>query len=166
MTEIVYARGDLFAQLPKKPNVTSVIPHVCNNIGKWGSGFVVPLGDKFPEARNRYRESYASKEPLELGEVQMVVAQDLPEPPVVIANMIGQDGVSRERGAKRAIRYNKLVECMDEVGRRSLELPNPYLFCPQFGAGLAGGQWEIIEELIRDCWLRLDLPVTVFLFGN
>jgi hypothetical protein len=29
-----------------------MIVHVCNDIGAWGLGFVVPLGTKFPKAKD------------------------------------------------------------------------------------------------------------------
>jgi hypothetical protein len=35
------------------------------------------------------------------------------------------------------------------------------IICPMFGSGLAGGDWNFVEKLIEDCWLRRDIPVTV-----
>lgn len=48
--------GDLFGLMPYTSPYPVVIPHVCNNIGGWGSGFVIPLAKKFPEAEQAYRQ--------------------------------------------------------------------------------------------------------------
>jgi len=45
--EINYKQGDLFELLPDGP-VCKVVPHVCNDIGGWGSGFVVAISKRWP----------------------------------------------------------------------------------------------------------------------
>ena len=37
------------------PNGEVIIPHICNNVGGWGAGFVVPLGRHYPDAKKSYK---------------------------------------------------------------------------------------------------------------
>lgn len=73
----VYVTGD--ATQPQAAG-RRIIVHVCNDVGKWGRGFVLALSQRWPEPEKRYR-SWAEGEdstPFELGAVQFVpVALDL-----------------------------------------------------------------------------------------
>ena len=164
--------GDLFENIAAITEPI-VIPHVCNDIGRWGSGFVVPLGKKYPTTREAYLEWYRewyrddnapSSHLFQLGETQFIhVASN-----IVVANMVAQHGV-RGAGGDRPLRYNALAKCMDSVGRyvRPQHLqPNYEIHCPMFGAGLAGGNWDFIEQLIQDCWVKRDIKVTVHYLGE
>jgi hypothetical protein len=33
---------------------------------------------------------------------------------------------------------------------------------PKFGAGLGGGNWVFIEELMNDIWIKRDIPVYIY----
>jgi hypothetical protein len=176
VANLVYKEGDLFDGLPDGPFVISkddmpehavIIPHVCNDMGAWGAGFVVPLGRKYPDAQKGYKDWADGKPPkaayypagldFALGRVQMVYGAD--KPMVIVANMIAQERV----GGARPLRYNALAYCMDAVAADCLEHhPKAEIRCPLFGAGLAGGQWPFIEALIEDCWLRQGFDVTVY----
>lgn len=147
---IKYIETDLFAHV-KHIESNVVIPHVCNNLGLWGSGFVVPLGTHFPQARQAYLD-----ESRELGSVQIVKIENR-----TICNMIGQNGVKRKQ-ADRPLRYNALSQCMDRVAKLCQHQKNSSeIVAPFFGADLAGGDWNFIERLIEDCWLECDIPVTI-----
>ena len=172
---IKYRYGDLF-EIEKTFDEPIVIAHVCNNQGKWGSGFVIPLGRKYPLAKYEYLDWYHehAETPdyqkkvtglpyktivyedvfFELGNLQVV--EVYPDKRYV-ANMVAQ-----ELGGFRPLFYNHLCKCMDEVANliKDEELPNK-IIAPQFGAGLAGGNWHIIKELINDCWCRNGIDVTI-----
>ncbi|MCK9558096.1 MAG: Appr-1-p processing protein [Candidatus Cloacimonetes bacterium] len=160
--KIKYVEGDLFKFVPEKcnPNKTACICHVVNDLGRWGSGFVLPLADHFPKAEKEYLkwargEQVEWNTPFKLGAVQHV---DVSEN-VIVYNMVGQHGV----GHPRPLRYNALSSCMDKVARlienddRLIEI-----HAPLFGSDLAGGDWNFIEQLIIDCWLRNNIPVTIY----
>jgi hypothetical protein len=53
---IHYVEGDLFKSLDEVRNSTTlvVIAHVVNDQKVWGVGFVLPLAQRFPEARDAY----------------------------------------------------------------------------------------------------------------
>ena len=149
MVKIKYQVGDLFESIDSYKEKI-IIAHVCNNKGAWGSGFVIPLGKKYPLAKSEYLENF---EWFDLGETQIV---EVDYPTVFVANMFAQT-----LGGKRPLFYNALAKCIDEV-REEAEIRNATIIAPMFGAGLAGGNWSFIEELIEDCWLRNNIPVTIF----
>ena len=145
---VQYKVGDLIeaavkGQLPRP----CVIPHVCNNQGIWGAGFVVPLKNAFPRAFESYKKSIR-----QLGSTSWCEVK----PGLWIANMVAQT-----LAQERPLWYEALVECMKEVGLTALEYGYS-ICCPRFGAGLAGGKWEVIEELILDIWIRRGIPVQVW----
>ena len=45
--ELFYRTGD--ATLPQGRG-PGVIAHICNDLGQWGKGFVLPLGKRYPDA--------------------------------------------------------------------------------------------------------------------
>lgn len=155
---IKYIEGDLFKHVESLPKPVA-IPHVCNDLGHWGKGFVVPLAKAFPEARFAFLDWSMNK----LNEKQFVLGntQLVQELEVVIFNMVAQ----HKTGGVRPLRYNALAKCMDFVGEMCL-LPKLPIVAPMFGAGLAGGDWNFIEKLIQDCWLNIGLDVTICYLAN
>ena len=164
-----YVSGDLF-DIVDKMKTTVVIPHICNNQGKWGAGFVISLGRKYPLAKQSYLDWYNNKTIdcekifyedifFELGNVQVV---EVCPNRIYVANMIAQ-----ELGGERPLYYNHLCRCMDMLAGliADKELPNQ-IVAPQFGSGLAGGNWNIIKQLIHDCWCRKGVDVTVVKYST
>lgn len=143
---INYIEGDLFANLDKSKKIC--IPHVCNCLGKMGSGFVVPLAQNFPKAK----EEYLKLENWKLGTTQFVNVSEN----ITVANMIAQT-----LGGERPLFYNHLVQCMEIVVDFTKQ-SNSEIISPMFGSQLAKGNWLFIQELINDCWLKQGLDVTIF----
>lgn len=159
-----YIEGDLFAHTPLADCVT-VIPHVCNSIGAWGAGFVLPLAKHYPAAR----EAYLTMKERPLGVTVLVPIGD----DVVIANMIAQEGVGPTFTGKGKnqkmippIRYEALETCMLHVQEAAKHMQKegkkPRIACPMFGAGLAGGDWPKIEGMIRTLWDKEGIPTTIY----
>ncbi len=164
---IKYVEGNLFDFIDDHNPV--VIAHVCNNQGAWGAGFVVPLGQKYPVAELAYRDWYNwtdrknryisllpeivyENEACDLGFIQIVQAK----PHIHVVNMVAQT-----LGGQRPLHYNYLCSCMDLLADWMIDWKHSHIICPQFGSGLAGGDWNVIEQLIIDCWIRAGLNVTV-----
>ncbi len=152
--ELIYSVGD--ATLPLGTG-RCVIAHICNDIGAWGRGFVVPLGRRFPEAQTQYRAWYHRKSdpPFALGQVQIVAVRA----DVWVANMIGQHGIYTH-GDVPPIRYAALRECLGRVCAFA-QTQAASVQMPRFGCGLAGGDWEIISQIIEDELVQHGLSVTV-----
>lgn len=139
------------------------ILHICNNSGGWGRGFVLALSKKWDRPE---REYHARDKTLGTNHYiwipQMSRDSDDPEEDTdfYVVNMIAQDGyVSESR--PRAVNYAALATCLlgvkDVLGGFSFHMP-------RIGAGLGGGDWEIIEQIIEDALgdqevYVYDLPV-------
>lgn len=158
IANIHYKKGDLFANLPDDKKV--MIPHVCNDIGAWGSGFVLAVSkysDKPKEDYLRFIKNIADSylDATALG----VTCFSRLDNGNVVANMVAQTGI----GGKHPLRYFQLMECMRQV-RRNMNgkyFPDE-IYCPKFGSGLAGGHWPTIERMIIECWVDKGIDVTVF----
>lgn len=178
MSKIIYVEGDLFNKIAAIEKGTVLVPHVCNNAGAWGAGFVVPLGKLYPSTRTCYFDWYDGKHGIHLeagyygddkklvsgvprfmlGATQEIVAHEIGEKRVVVFNMIAQAGI----GGKRPLRYDALAKCMGHVVEACDKCKEPSIHAPLFGAGLAGGNWDFIAALIEDTWLSRDIPVTIY----
>lgn len=154
--------GDLFEHLDEDSKKYKIgVPHVCNNQGKWGAGFVLALSkyDPFPE--ECYRRRFAEKA-LVLGRTISADSgsskDDESPASVIVFNMIAQT-----LGGARPLRYAALGSCMYGVAAGCVRFGIQHIYCPKFGSGLAGGDWKIIESMIQECWVdEAGLDVTVF----
>lgn len=154
--------GDLFKAIVanyQRDKCVTFIPHICNNVRAWGAGFVLPLAQHFPEAR----EAFYSEENPTLGKTQFVEAKNVP---VVICNMFAQEGIGPDKDGVPPIRYDALQQCMSDVLWEALHLSDEGKFgviaAPMFGAGLAGGDWEKISKLIYDQWSQHKVETTIY----
>jgi len=151
---ITYKKGDLFQALPQlvgKTFAPIIVPHIVNNEGLWGSGFVIPVGKHFPKAKQKY----ALASSLPLGDNQWTEVRDN----LFIVNMIAQTSPADEK----PIKYAALVKCMEDIARNG-KAPNVKckIYAPKFGSARAKGNWDFIEELIEEIWA--EYSVTVFEF--
>jgi hypothetical protein len=170
VSQINYVTGDLFKLAPGDKPI--VIPHICNDLGKWGSGFVVPLGQEFPRAKAEYlrwaEEQFDHERniPFERGQVQIVrVAQQ-----VFVANMVAQKGLISPDNPHPIV-YSALYNCMVKLFHQLIEpwKGDPMSICaPKFGSLRAGGDWGVIEKLIVNNWVLVPPhpPVTIYSLEN
>lgn len=159
-----------------------IIPHVCNDLGLWGSGFVLAISKAFGDVpRLAYQHwlkgiEYGSDQinsaqknyikttgEFGLGAVQFVRT---PNKGVLIANMIAQHKVGFDKNGRPPIRYGALMTAMDHIAyfayKSCAELPE--IHCPKFGSDLAGGNWDAISEMINEIWVDNGIDVTVYEF--
>lgn len=144
--EINYIIGDATSPIG---DGKKILPHVCNDLGGWGSGYVLALSAKWKQPE----EAYRSEKSYVLGSTTIVEV----EPNISVANMIAQRGIGAKklRNAEgkivivQPIRYNALRECLTAVNYVAVQT-GATLHCPRFGAGLSGGDWNIIEQIIKD----------------
>lgn len=145
-----------------------LILHVCNNKGKWGSGFVLALSNKWDLPEISYRRWFenstpgfttpenVNSPPFELGRIQIVEVED----DIAVCNMIGQHDVYPINGIP-PVRYDRIRQCLTRVADFAKE--HGYsIHAPRFGAGLAQGSWEVIEALINENLISQGLDVTIY----
>lgn len=149
---IQYVKGD--ATVPAGSG-TKVIVHICNDIGKWGKGFVLAVSKHWPQPESEYRASFARSPKPKLGDVQFVDVGD----GIYVANMIGQHGIAKGTKGEPPIRYEAVRQGLEKVIAFAMQ-HNASVHMPRIGCGLAGGTWEKIEPIISK---TLDsISVTVY----
>jgi len=156
---ISYRIGNLFDFLPQ--NKVVFIPHIVNDIKAWGSGFVIPLGRKFPQAMN----SYLDKRELILGNTDIVNIDNK----IVVHNMISQKGTINRYNAK-PIKYLALINCLkilkqdisEFVLANNMGYSDVEIHAPAFGSNRAGGSWLVINELIEEVFEGFDVEWYVY----
>lgn len=134
MSDIIYKRGNLIDA------TEFVISHGCNAQGVMGSGVARAIRNKWPEAYKAYKDHY-DKHKLFPGEVIWAPTEDK-----LIANCITQCKYGRD--GTRYTEYQAVRECMHEINK--FEYGEFGLAMPLIGAGLGGGDWDIIKDIIRE----------------
>ena len=140
-----------------------VIVHVCNDVGGWGAGFVVALSKRWKAPEEAYRRWYrqgtgggGGDPPFALGEVQFVPVED----GLWVANLIGQRDV-RPSGGVPPVRYEAIAAGLAKVAAFAKE-HGASVHMPRIGAGLAGGDWKRISEIIEQELIGRGVAVTVY----
>lgn len=148
--KITYLIGDVTHPLE---NGLKIIPHVCNDIGLWGSGVVMAISKRWKEPEIEYRkiEKYL------LGSVQFIPVSEN----IIVANMIGQHGVGYNK-VNPPIRYDAVRTALISVNNLCEKI-GATIHAPRFGAGLAGGNWNEIEKIIVDV---CTVPVFIYDLPN
>jgi O-acetyl-ADP-ribose deacetylase (regulator of RNase III) len=154
---IEYVVGD--ATLPVGPG-PKVLAHVCNDEGKWGKGFVVPLGRRWPHVREAFfawhRGEGVGGEPFELGQVQIAPA----EPGLWVANVIGQHGVLARNGIP-PVRHDAIRQALERVAAFAREHA-ACVHMPRIGCGLSGGTWDEVGRIVEHTLCDSGVNVTVY----
>ena len=133
---IKYVKGNLL-------DVTKgIIVHGCNAQGVMGAGVARVIKLKYPECFMLYKE-YCDLGYNNLGEIIWYRVK----PDLHIVNAITQKQYGRD---KRHVNYAAITNVFSEVVRNAKAL-NLSIHFPKIGAGLGGGDWNIIEMLINDC---------------
>lgn len=149
--KIEYKVGDA----TKPDEYGAVIVHCCNDLGRWGSGFVLALNRAFGQGpRDRYMEMT-----LNGGEVSYHYDSDSH---LRVANIIGQAGIASPSNPK-PLRLDWLLKGLKRV---HIDYKRRPIVMPRIGCGLAGGTWSEVEPLVREAFdghmagvYVYDLPV-------
>lgn len=162
-----YIQGDATVPLG---DGTKIITHVVNDIGKWGKGFVVALSKRYKEPEEYYLDQYKrarwKKAVFKLGVAQWVCIEPGNDG-LFVVNMIAQSGL-RSRQNPIPLRYDALEHCLTQVAQgargltRGMEKREISIHMPKIGSGLAGGDWQRIEPIIKET--LKDLPVFIYRF--
>ena len=156
-TEITYLTGD--ATEPSKVSEHKLIVHICNNVGRWGKGFVLCVSDKWEEPERRYRQAYQyvdhKGKTLPLGMVQRVGVEEDTE----VINMIAQRGIG-STGVR--VDYEALADCLQQVKEIAIRESDASVHMPRIGCGLGGGDWDTVESIVKEQLCEHGVPVYVY----
>jgi len=159
MNEISYLQGDATSPQAKG---NKIIAHICNDLGRWGKGFVLAISKRWQEPEQAYKQWHKARanNDFELGAVQLIqVTSD-----IWVANMIGQQGIKAGPEGP-PIRYEAVEQCLHQLYQKTNVL-NASIHLPRIGCGLAGGKWSKIEPMIKQILCANQLPVFVYDFGD
>ena len=153
MGKIHYIIGD--ATLPIETEAENrLIVHCCNTLGAWGAGFVVPLGRRYPKAKDGYKKFIEeNKGKSILGEVNEVKVADN----IYVENLMGQSFLHKKANGEIPCNYIAIETgflniiskwfSYDSTIRKGKQ--NFSIHMPRIGCGLAGGDWKTIENIIQ-----------------
>lgn len=133
--KIEYIKGDLLSTDCK------TILHGCNAQGVMGSGVAKIIRETYPKAYTVYREKY-NREGLRLGDCIRVLDGNK-----LIVNAITQQYYGRD--GSKYVSYDAIDEVMKEINAMHYIYGIKEIAMPQIGAGLGGGDWQVIEAIIE-----------------
>lgn len=146
--KITYLKGD--ATNPTGDG-KKIITHICNDLGGWGAGFVLALSKRWKEPEQAYHLLRNTISAYCLGTVELVRVTD----DIIVANMIAQHGIINNHSNNfikdyiPPIRYGAVRLCLTTVNEYAYK-NHCTIHAPRFGAGLAGGDWKVIEQIIKE----------------
>lgn len=151
--------------MPKKGDLLAVtkghIVHGCNAQGVMGSGVALAVKKKYPAAFENYMFHHNTPEGLILG----IAYPFAINPELTIWNAITQESFGQPF---RNVSYDAIQTCfaqinesihLDQSSVEGLDHPTE-VHIPMIGAGLGGGNWEIIKTIIEQ---TMDYPTTVWI---
>lgn len=165
-------KSNLFDNLDKYIYSTNngcsiIVPHVCNNVGVFGGGFTKELSEKYPVVKENYHLLGNNFLKHNLGYTQYIETLKNKEYgyKLIFANMIAQNGLISTNNP-RPLNYGALVRCMESVANYIKILSKTLdhdiqIHCPKFGCGLAGGNWDLICNLIEDIWNKYTVTAYI-----
>jgi O-acetyl-ADP-ribose deacetylase (regulator of RNase III) len=142
-------KGDLIA-LALEGNF-DVIIHGCNCMNKMGKGIALQIKETFPVVFEAYTKIPPGK--AKLGTIQLVKVN---ETPLYVVNAHTQYDYKNNPGDKGVFAdYAAIESCFKtlpfSINQIKSEFPVRHkirIGYPKIGAGLAGGDWEIISKII------------------
>ena len=148
MSKIITVFGNLLENVH-----TGHIVHGANAQGVMGSGFAKSLKDMYPAAFQDYSDIYTD-EGLELGDAYPFC----PSTELVIWNAITQEWFGQPG---RNCSYDAIQTCFESINNAvvGFDAVEQHIHIPLLGAGLGGGNWEIIREIIEQ---TTTVPVTLW----
>lgn len=137
-----------------------IVAHGCNAKGEMNSGVASAIRSHWPDAFEAYKNIYDNFG-LKLGSIVPVEVQ----PNVWVINMITQENFSEgpNRYGTKFISYDAIQESAVALRKFAIENGIKKVSIPKIGSDLGGGNWNIIQFMLREIWH--DLEVTLYELG-
>lgn len=152
IAKIQYVKGDATAPFSSGP---AIIAHICNDIGKWGKGFVLAISGRWKRPEAEYR-SWHGQPSFALGKIQLIEVA----PALWVSSMIAQHGI-RSAVNPSPFRRDALKKCLGALATVATTR-SAGVHMPRIGCGLAGGTWEQIEPVVDEYLAATGVHVTVY----
>jgi len=153
-----YIHGDLFAVK------SGIILHGCNSHGVMGSGVAKTFKELYPEAFEKYKTDirfWINNEIPVLGNISVYRSlTNHKSSDLILMSGITQKDFGRVTGVQY-VDYDAVRSVFQKVFQFNAPYHAP-IHIPMLGAGLGGGDWGIISDIIeKEAGYQLDL-VTVY----
>jgi len=143
-----YVKGNLL----NMDDQFDVIVHGCNCFCTMGAGFAKAIADKYPQVRQADQNTGYGN-PNKLGNWSMAVIDRLDNTTLYILNAYTQYGFSNGGNVFEYSAFDLILRKMELTDT----IKNLKIGMPKIGAGLARGNWQLIEQIIN----RHSLNITV-----
>lgn len=143
---IQYINGNLF------DTSRQIIGHAVNCRGGFGSGVAGQIARLYPLVRTAYLSKFKS-EGWHLGEIQVVPVKDK-----IIVNCAMQDTYGR---SGIHVNYEACFQAFCKLFRYA-SMHQDGIALPKVGSGLAGGQWNLVEEQLLKALTIHEVNVDVY----
>lgn len=140
-----------------QPYGAGLIIQIVNDIGAYGAGVSGAISKRWKKAEVEYRRWYQTGKDCKLGEVQFIYL----DPDFELANMVAQSGIRSDVNPS-PIRYNHLIDCLQKVARYAKNNGHKRIHAPKIGTGLAGGDWKMIETIIKENIVSEGLEIIIY----
>lgn len=135
-----------------------MIVHGCNAQGVMGSGIALEIRTRWPDCFAEYEREVARHRNNGLELMGKVIPWEVPGEDIIIANAITQENFGR--GPKRYVSYKAIHEAFMTVAVAALSTWGSHdaegfdIHYPLIGAGLGGGDWAIISDIIESVFAQ------------
>jgi O-acetyl-ADP-ribose deacetylase (regulator of RNase III) len=153
-----FVKGDLL-DAPEK-----IIAHGCNAQGVMGSGVALAIKNKYPSAYISYMKLIKyCKDNLKSPLCHCAVAFSKDK---IILNAITQEFYGRD--GKQYVNYEAVTRSLARGIKALLAQGHDVrrIAIPKIGAGLGGGDWEIIKGLLADIETVLEIEFIIYTLEN
>jgi O-acetyl-ADP-ribose deacetylase (regulator of RNase III) len=154
INSIHYVKGD--ATERRTPEHRIVAQVVNDKAAMWGGGFALFLRRKWPEVQKNFF-SWVAADPtrLRLGNSHLSTVDDSTD----VFSMVSQKGYNPT--PKPSIRYEALRTGLERLASLAKER-NASVHMPRIGCGQAGGNWNMVSEMITYFLCERGIRVTVY----
>jgi len=137
---------EITGDITELPFHVDMILQNCNNCCTQGSGVALALRTKWPEVFEADKEAYRSRAN-RLGDISIATVVDDYALPLQLINLYGQTLV---RDRKRQLNYEALYVALETTADLMQQQPIRFVAVPEYmGAGLAGGNWNIVLAMLK-----------------
>ena len=122
----------------------------------WGGGFAKQARKKWPAAQAAFVKWAYGRQNLKLGNTHFFkVRADLS-----LVSLVAQHGFGKAARGPR-LRYGALFSALEKVADAALE-QSATVHMPRIGAGEAGGDWNIIDGILREVLISRGIKITIY----
>lgn len=151
---VSYRQGNILSLNPSTPTVICQL--VNDKSLRWGAGFARKVSQKYPKSQVQYID-WVKQTPRKNRLGNCVLTQISEN--ISIASLVAQEGYGDSLFPR--IRYLALEKAFEKLLDRC-RLHNLDVVMPRIGTGQSGGEWDVVEEIISNVFLRNGIKVTVY----